>query len=358
MYFTPGPKTEKKDLFGTDYALNLFLDYLQDSSTRMVVIKGLRRVGKTSLLNVGLREAGLPHLKIDVRESPYHSKTEFLAFFVKALQQQVGASFWQALLKNISGVSLGYKDLSATVFFSQEQNFSLFLSRLNEQLGKKKEKFILALDEAHLLKPIEFDYLLASIFDNYSNIKLVLTGSEIGLLDSFIGKKDYKAPLFGRIYGEIELRRLEPELSQRFLESGFQQIHKTIAFEEVRQVIGRLDGILGWLSPYGWLRSKDINHALALEKVEEQGQEIVRREMQLFLEKRKAAEKFYKVLRNLAQGNARWNILKAALRKERIPITDAQLDFYLKELIDYGFIEKKTEGYQIPDPLLVKALLG
>ncbi|MEK6809005.1 MAG: hypothetical protein AABY14_04930, partial [Nanoarchaeota archaeon] len=56
MYFDIQPKNKKDDLFGVDFALHSLLHHFSNPLTRMVVIKGLRRTGKTSLLNVAIQE--------------------------------------------------------------------------------------------------------------------------------------------------------------------------------------------------------------------------------------------------------------------------------------------------------------
>lgn len=356
MYFDIQPKLHREDLFGTEFALSSLIRHLKDPSTRLVVIKGLRRTGKTSLLNVALQEASLPAVKIDVRESPYYDRQEFHRYLVQKIKRAWGESLFEKVAKNISGVGISYKDWSATVWGANQENVMLFWEKMDAELRKKKMFFVLALDEAQLLKPIEFDYLLASIFDNYRNIKCLITGSEIGLLDSFIGKQDYAAPLFGRAYAEIELQRMKAEETSAFLEQGFRQIGKKIAYEEIKEVIEYLDGIIGWITHYGWLRYQGSSPERALEKVQQEGKEIVRKELGLFLEKRKAKDKYRRVLHCLSRGLTSWNLIKQAFAKEKIKIMDSQLHRYLAELRDYSFVEKSGEDYVITDPLLLKAV--
>ncbi len=356
MYFTPEPKTEKKDLFDAEYALASLMDYFHDNTTRMVVIKGLRRVGKTSLLNVGLHESGIKFAKIDVRESPYGEREEFFAFVINHMKQNIDTPFLEKVMKKISGVSIGYKDISTTIHFSKEENFMLFFDNFNRYLGKKKKKFILAFDEAQLLKSIKFDYVIAGIFDNYKNIKVVLSGSEIGLLDIFLGKKDYDAPLFGRVYGEIELKRLLQENMMKFLQAGFEQIKRKISFQEMKDITGNLDGIIGWVSAYGWLRSKGETHENALEKTKKAGSETMKNELEKFLTKRKAKSKYLFLLRSIARGENSWSQLKYNFSKKGTHITDSQLQLYVKELSDYGFLEKEENKYFLSDPMIAQAI--
>lgn len=353
MYFTPEPKTEEKDLFGVDYALKTLVAGLTDKSTRMIVIRGLRRTGKTSLLNVALKKSGINFVKIDVRESPYRDREEFFAFLIATVKETMGESFFRKVLESISGVGISYKDASATVYFSRGQNVALFLSALNRQLTSKGKSLILAFDEVQLLKSIKFDYLLASIFDNYLALKVVLTGSEMGLVDSFVGKEDYDAPLYGRAMAEIAVKKQSIEDTSRFLEEGFAQFGGKIPFGEVRDVIGQLDGIIGWVTFYGWLRYNGSSHTEALAKVKAEGKETVRRELQKFLDIRKAGSKYLRLLKYIATGYNTWGELKYNFAKDKMKVSDSQLLLYLNELQDYGFVEKLEEQYIIPDPLLV-----
>lgn len=356
MYFDIKPKTERNNLFGGEYALNNLNDYLLDNSTRLIVIKGLRRTGKTSLLNAALNELKFDSVKIDVRESPYFERKEFFPFLIEQIKRKVDPSFWKKVLSKISGVEISYKDLSLDIFFAREENIHLFFHNLNQQLKNKNKIIILAFDEIQLLKAIKFDYFIASAFDNYGQIKFLLTGSEIGMLDRFMGKRDYDSPLYGRAYMEVELNRLKEEETKRFLEEGFKQIGKKISFEEIKEIINNLDGIIGWATYYGWLRHKNVSHEKTLERVKEEGKVLVKRELDLFLNTRQAKSKYIKLLKYLARGENEWDLIKYAFLKEKIKVADSQLGLYLKELSDYGFIEKQMERYLISDPIMLKAI--
>ncbi len=351
MYFDVSPKTRKEDLFGMNYQVELFKKYLQDQNVRMVVIKGLRRVGKTSLLNVSLPELGLKYIQIDVRDSPFYDKKEFLLFLIKKIKEKA-ESYWERTISQIRGMAAGYGSFSFELFFSKEENVSSFFEHLNEQLKKKRESLVLAFDEVQLLKPAGFDYFLASVFDNYRQIKIVLTGSEIGLMDQFLGKEEYEAPLFGRAYLELVVGRIKEESIAQFLEEGFRQIRQTIPFEEIKEVINNFDGIIGWATYYGWFRSKGFSHSQALEKVKEEGKIIIRKELENFLSKRKSKNTYLKVIRYIAKGKNTWAVLKQHFAKEGKRVGDGQLGLYLKELINVGFVEKINEQYFLVDPLL------
>jgi AAA+ ATPase superfamily predicted ATPase len=351
MYFDISPKTKKSDLFGVDYQLEQLKKYLLDKSVRMVAIKGLKRTGKTSLLNVALNEVSIKNVKIDVREAPFYDKKEFAVFLSKQIREKMG-SVLDKIIKSIAGIKFRYDKFSFELLFSKEENITLFFARLNSYLNKANQMLILAFDEAQLLKGIGFDYFLASIFDNYKNIKIVLTGSEIGVLDKLLGKADYDAPLFGRAYLEIDLKKMGTEEIRKFLEEGFKQIGKKIEFEEVEEVVENLDGTMGWITYYGWFRYKRFSHGRALERAKEEGKAIVKRELENFLQGRKAKPKYLKIIKYLARGHHSWSSLKQAFIKDGLKIADSQLNSYLKELINFGFVEKSAEKYFVTDPLL------
>jgi len=351
MYFSIEPKAKRSDLFGMSYQLDLLKKYLLDADARMIVIKGLRRTGKTSLLNVALNETSIESVKIDVREAPFYNRREFIIFLIKKIKEK-DDSLIKKIVEKIAGIKLKYKEVSIELLFNQEENINLFFSNLNSELKKENKRLILAFDEAQLLTAINFDFFLASIFDNYKNIKLLLTGSEIGLLDNLLGRLNYEAPLFGRAYLEIEITKIKEEGIRKFLEEGFKQINKKIEFEEMREVIENLDGIMGWATYYGWFRHKGFSHQKALEKVKEEGKGIIKREIENFLSNRKAKVKYLKLINYIAKGSNTWELLKQAFRKDNLNVSDSQLNLYLKELINFGFIEKLSEKYFISDPLL------
>ncbi|MBI2151887.1 ATP-binding protein [Candidatus Woesearchaeota archaeon] len=334
-----------------DYQIDLFKSYLLDESVRMIVIKGLRRVGKTSLLHIGLQESKVNYIYIDVRDAPFYERKEFFVSLINKIKEK-NNNIWTKTLEKIVGVSFSYNTFSLDLFLAKEENISSFFSGLNEELKKKKETFIFAFDEVQLLKQIKFDYFLASVFDNYHQLKLVITGSEIGLINIFLGKENYDAPLFGRANLEITIGKAKEETVSKFLEEGFTQIKKEIKFVEIRDVLENFDGIIGWATYYGWYRSKNFPHQKAIEKVKEEGKIIVRREWENFLASKKAKVDYLKIIRFLARGKNNWALLKQNFSKERKKISDSQLSFCLTELIAYGFVEKLNEQYFLVDPML------
>jgi len=68
LLFDLMPKARREDLFDFDEELGRLTRLLGDSRTRLIVVKGLRRTGKTSLILTALNSIGSPYALIDVRE--------------------------------------------------------------------------------------------------------------------------------------------------------------------------------------------------------------------------------------------------------------------------------------------------
>ena len=192
MYFDPEPKSKREDLWGMDLQLQELTQALKDPEIRLIVIKGLRRTGKTSLLKVALNLVKMPHMLIDVRKTPFKDKKNFESYLISLFQSRLKVK-----------IKIPYAE-----FELKESNLDQMLTKLNESLKRKKKYMILAFDEAQLLKQIHFDYWLAAIFDNFKHIKVVLTGSEIGVLDRLLGKKVPNAPLAGRAFKAVSYTHL------------------------------------------------------------------------------------------------------------------------------------------------------
>ena len=66
MLFDVHPKERREDLYDRERELDEVFDALR-LGERLVVIYGIRRVGKSSVLRVALKEANVPHAIVDVK---------------------------------------------------------------------------------------------------------------------------------------------------------------------------------------------------------------------------------------------------------------------------------------------------
>jgi len=103
---------------------------------------------------------------------------------------------------SISGLAIEFSSRDSTT-----------LAEVLEALNKWGEDMggfvVLVFDEAQdFLYFPRLDSILTHVYDYLSHIKLVLAGSEIGLLDKLLGVRKVKSPLSGGPYTTITMRRL------------------------------------------------------------------------------------------------------------------------------------------------------
>lgn len=328
MYFETAPKRKKADLFNFEHEYWQLTDMLKSSDYKLIVVSGLRRTGKTSLIRVVMNENNFDHIWLDGRS--FDSRVEFLGQLAQELKNKKLLPVESIELKGVK--------------FSMEES-------LYEML-KKTKGLMLVVDEAQYLSPLKIDRFFAYLYDNL-DIKIILSGSEVGLLNRFIGTEDPKAPLFGRAIGEVKTRRLSKSEGMKFLMDGGRQVGVAIDKTEAEEVVDRLDGIIGWLTLYGWFRKNKHTHEDALKKTLKTGKMMAKEEFHAFLATRKSRKRYSTIMKILKGRELSWSEIKSLMEKKMgYPISDMQISMYLEHLLDYCFIEKKEDKYKITDPLI------
>ncbi|AEC52304.1 hypothetical protein PNA2_1389 [Pyrococcus sp. NA2] len=352
MLFDPKPKTDRKDLYDRERELEEFQESVKRES--LVLLLGIRRLGKSSLLNVGLKESGLPYSKIDVRS---------LYFTYGTIPQEILArKIIESLLANERSLSLTLREIFESirgirisgihVEFERRQDLPSILERIDLWAEKEGRRVIIALDEAQYLRlsGVRYDGLIAYAVDNLPNLVFVLTGSEVGMLHDFLGLDDPKKPLFGRQSTEIILERFTRSESFDFLRVGFEELGMDIPEDEIDEVVNRIDGIVGWLTLYGYLRGvKKLEKEETLRSLYSKAKALIKEELSHIF----SHSKRYKfILKAVALGNKRWKNIKEYVEFRTGKINDAKFSNLLKNLVKYGYLEKRDGEYVIPDPLV------
>lgn len=194
MLFDPEPKRRSIDLFDFDNELKSLMDAL--IKDKLTLVTGLRRYGKTSLILTGLNESKVKYIYVDCRLLPDNPTVR--DFIILIVNSGLSNSWFRRIIKRLDFIEVGALGIRVKLKRASEG-----LIRLIEGLGD----MVLVLDEAQLLRIIKMNLtrLLAYIYDN-TPTRLVLSGSEVGLLYDFLGIHDPESPLFGRAYREVRLR--------------------------------------------------------------------------------------------------------------------------------------------------------
>ncbi|ASJ08582.1 ATPase [Thermococcus siculi] len=355
MLFSPYPKTKREELFDRDRELKEFEEAI-GRGERLILLLGLRRLGKSSLLNVALNDLPNPSIKIDVRQtySEFSSASRYV-IGKKLLSAMSGRrkimEEAKAFLERVRGISVSGLKVEIS---SREFSITELLEALNEY-GEKAGRVVIAFDEAQYLRfggATRYDGILAYAVDNLENLTFVLTGSEVGLLFDFLKFNDPEAPLFGRYHHDIILERFSPELSEEFLRRGFEEAGVKAREREIEEAVGELDGIVGWLALYGYIRTtRKLGHREAIDEVMREAKSVVGSELSKLFS---YSPRYRLILKGIALGHSRWKDIRDYLVLKTGYINDSNFSSLLENLVKSGYVEKKEGRYSISDPVLAR----
>lgn len=352
MYFSTEPKTKRGDLFDFERESKELLRAIRDKTVRMIAIIGLRRTGKTSLLRVVLNTIDNPKVLIDAHEIFPLTQTNIALHVTSKLKEELSKyKFFGKVLGKIREIEV----LGIRAYIERPQ---ASLSEILEEINRTtKKQFLFVLDEVQVLKKSKFDRFLAYVYDTLPNIKIIVAGSEVGLLSKFLGEEP-KAPLYGRAFISIKTEPLAKEKAIQFLKLGFRQVKMAVKEEELSKAISSFNGIIGWLAYFGWHSWKAKSIEVGAKQTIKVGTKIALDEFNNFLTTRGIAARRYRLIAQLlAVEPSKWSSIKNWLgSKEGKEIPNKQLSSYLSALMEYGFITKKDGKYHITDPLLAAAL--
>ena len=357
MYFDPPPKKDRKDLFNRENELTLFSDALTYSS--LIVILGLRRTGKTSLMNVALSESDHPHIVLDMRGLSFNPSQADIVRKMESAFNHINRRWISGVLdavKQVKGVSLLGNSISLDWSKGGLDLTDLF-DRVNTWAEGNDGKFLVAFDEIQLIRGEKsIPRLFAHIIDYNQNIRLVVTGSEMGLLFDFLGLDDPDSPLYGRHYTEIKMRNFERDESEEFLATGFKQVGIDPPKDIIEYAVDRLDGVVGWLTLFG-TRCRD-RKGLSREIVDDvvrEGGRLARAEALKIV---RYSPRYAVVLNYLARAKkASWSQVKSIMEaNEGRTLPNPTVSDTLNRLVKTSLVEK-NDGYSIADRLLEGGIL-
>ncbi len=330
MLFDPRPKSSKNELFDRGNELKE-LDRASDRRFPLILVLGVRRIGKTSLVRTFLEEKSGVYIDLRgvIRRSELYERVS------DGVYSSLGRM--RRLLEGIRGISL----TGPGVEIRWKGYDSISLLGLLQEVNKREEKFIAVIDEAQSLKPplsAELRDIIAYSYDNLNNITLIVSGSEVGLLRNFLGLDSPSSPLYGRYSYEIHVERFSEEISREFLIKGFREEKIEPPYEAIDQAIKLFDGIVGWLVFFGRsyieglkdiMRIADMAVELALEE----------------LNKLSSREKM--ILKAMAGGAKTWSDVRSSIAEKGVVVPKSTLSRIINKLEMMSIVE----NYKFLDPV-------
>jgi len=361
LLFDIRPKISEEDLFNREKELNEILEALR-LGEGIILVTGIRRIGKSSIVNVALRKSNLPYVIVDVRKiffeygNVIHRRALFSAIadsFTKNMK------FFEKIkfkVKDVIGRIKGF--YVSEVGVEVEPNISSKLTDILEVIDdwcfRNGFRFVVAFDEAQYLRfagGVRYDGIFAWVTDNLRNISIIFTGSEVGVLRDFLKFDDPSAPLYGRHYREVVLNRFNKETSMEFLKKGFEELEMKVEEEELEEVVNKLDGIVGWLTFYGYYRGiQGLSHKEAINETFEKCSRLVLEELQRVIEP--SRRRYGAILKAVSLGYTKWSDIKDYVTIKAGYITDRRFSMLLNKLVKYNYLIKEDGQYKIPDPIV------
>lgn len=343
MLFDPRPKARREDLFDREHELNMLHKV---SSKPLILITGIRRIGKTSLLKVFLNEVNATTLIIDLRSlKPNYGYKELYDLLSQALTEKAGKL--AKLLTSVKGVRVAGLEIELRWRGRNAASLATILDALN-----RGGHTIIAFDEAQKLRGPRAREVLEAIahaYDYDENVTIILTGSEVGLLLEFVGIDNPESPLYGRYAVTLNLERFTKEQSLQFLTEGFREAGMEVRKEWLEEVVNAFDGIPGWLTLYGSLSIFKGAPAL-LSEAKELAIKTAVNELRNLVKAR--GRRYAHALKAIAEGAKTWTQVREAMEEmEGTTISSSVLHNILKNLEKLSIIR----NYEFLDPIYKEA---
>lgn len=353
MLFSVEPKTSIKDVFGRKAEFLEFVEKLENGR-RLFVITGPRRIGKTTFLYATLNELyrmrKVPYIIVDARKAASMNMYNPAKVIARDLELLSGGRF--------SKMTSRIESISVRGYGIRLRSKPSELTEALEEINERYELAVIAFDEAQYLRfsRSDFTLLLSWVYDALQNVAVMLTGSQVGLLEKFLRFGDYGAPLYGRYHVRIKLPRFNPSESLEFLERGFEEYGMDVPSKELLSAVKTLDGVPGWLTHYGAYRVDGSSHWDAIEAVLEEAKGYIEAEFKELDELSPRYRAIMEIVATITRSQPtarRKDILNALSLREGRRIDNKDMRRYLGNLVDYGFLEHTGYGeYYIPDPVV------
>lgn len=332
---------KREDLFDREKELE---DLHNNLDVPIMVITGVRRIGKSSILNVFLNEISYPSIVLDLRalKNNYGLKE-----FYEILSQGISSKLEKLIdiIKNITAIRIAGNEIEIKWRGKDALNLTSFFDHLN------RKRIIIAFDEAQKLRGPRSNEILNAIAHSYDynkNVSFIFTGSEVGLLYDFLKMNDASSPLYGRYYYNLTVERFPKDVSKGFLISGFKEYNMSVTEEDLEEAISFFDGIPGWLTFYG---NEVVMGLKRFDVIKEMAVNLAKNELESLI-KTRGSKRYATVLHGIALGENSWSRIKRyAEEREKTTISSSILSNILGTLEELSIIK----NYEFIDPVYREA---
>ena len=283
--------------FGREKELETLNRRYKNNQFEFLVIRGRRRVGKSTLL----KKFGEDKKDVIFFTAQETTKKENLELFSK----QVNTYFKKG------GIYANFQDLLTDIFESA-----------------KKKKMILIIDEFPYLAKSDKSIMskLQTLIDNYQDktkLFLIVCGSSISFMEEKV--LSYKAPLYGRSTGQMKIEPFGIKETQKYIQT-YSNTDKVMIYA----IFGGIPAYLRFINSKKNLQTNIINNFFDKDNV------IYDEPKNLLKEELREPAVYNSIITAIATGSSKLNEIatKTGIEKSKIII-------YLKKLIELQIIKKE-----------------
>ncbi|ARM76950.1 AAA family ATPase [Acidianus manzaensis] len=366
MLFSTRPKEDRKDLYDREKEIEMIKDSIFRGEWTAVL--GIRRIGKSSVVNVSVKESGSIPIyvnltRLNTTKKKQYDKASFLSLLLESTNLTIrNYTFLGKISRIISNiVGLEEVDFSSLKVKGKlkkidTKDLSYLFLELDRLAKDNRKKVTIVLDEAQELSKIagiNFPSLFHDIYEECNNTVVIFTGSMIRILESTLKDIEYQEPFFGRYIRKITLERFTKDQSEDFLTKGFEEEGISVDKQIIDEAVQKLDGIPGWLTIFGSEYSFAVKHGQKprIDDIVSKAEEEAKSEAKNFLENSQSPLRYSAIILALDRlgGTGELKEIKkvsSTILDEEIP--EPRVYELLNRLVDYTLVEKIDDKYSLP----------
>ncbi|GAY25570.1 ATP-binding protein [Desulfurococcaceae archaeon AG1] len=273
--FDPWPKSSREELLGRSSELEE-LHRAIDKGEGLILVHGIKRIGKTSILRTFTSE-----VKGICLEPERAAKSKDLeASFAKALED--GFQRLSKIISDVKGVEVVRRSRGVVVRIDSRSLGPLWLGNIISEISKKVDRLVVAIDNAeNIVSPVsrQLRMLISYSLDNLENVSFILAAPSSIAIHELLGLNERSSPLYGRKPYELGVEKLSREQSLELLSKGFKEQGLKMP-REAEDAVDFFEGIPGWLVYFGrsYLSGKSFESivegavGIAVKELEELGE--------------------------------------------------------------------------------------
>ncbi|MEM3950822.1 ATP-binding protein, partial [Saccharolobus sp.] len=205
MLFNTRPKEDRKDLYDREKEIEMIKESI--ARGEWIAVLGMRRIGKTSVVNVAVKESGLIRVSInlmrihDSRKKQY-PKDVLISLLIEEINEAIKnytiLGKVAKLLSNVLGVEeIQTNKVRAKLKKIRGTDVTYVIREMDSIARNNKKQLVIILDEAQELAKVnglDFPSIFHDVYDNCKNTVIIFTGSMVKLIEKTLKNIEYTEP--------------------------------------------------------------------------------------------------------------------------------------------------------------------